>query len=153
MKPLLLAAFAITAFLAVAGTTANAQQNVPARQPFDIGSAADIGKREYVLSCAVCHGERGKGDGSLVEFLKKSPTDLTKIQKNNRGVFPFERLYAVIDGRQVVGAHGREMPVWGGLYRADATEIGSFITPQDAESFVRGRIIALIGYIYALQEK
>ncbi len=153
MKPFFLASFAVTALLAVAGTTVNAQQNVPARQPFDIGSAADIGKREYVLSCAICHGESGKGNGSLVEFLKKSPTDLTKIQKNNGGVFPFERLYTVIDGREVVGAHGREMPAWGGIYRTDATEIASFITPQDAESFVRGRIIALIGYIYALQEK
>ncbi len=153
MKPLLLSAFASTAFLVVVGTAVNAQQNVPARQPFDIGSAADIGKREYVLSCAVCHGENGKGNGSLVEFLKKSPTDLTKIQKNNSGVFPFERLYAVIDGREVVGAHGREMPVWGGIYRTDATEIAGFITPQDAESFVRGRIIALIAYVYSLQEK
>ena len=28
--------------------------------------AVDIGKREYTLSCAVCHGASGKGDGSLV---------------------------------------------------------------------------------------
>ena len=41
----------------------------------------DIGKREYALSCTVCHGDRGKGNGPLVEYLKKPPTDLTKLQK------------------------------------------------------------------------
>ena len=118
--------------------------------------AVDIGKREYALSCTVCHGDRGKGDGPLVEYLKKPPADLTKIQKNNSGVFPFDRLYEVIDGREAVGAHGpREMPVWGGEFREDAAELtrGFGISPKDAESYVRGRIIALIGYIYTLQVK
>ena len=118
--------------------------------------AVDIGKREYVLACTVCHGGSGKGDGPLVEYLKKPPTDLTKLQKNNSGVFPFDRLYQVIDGRKAVGAHGpREMPVWGREYREDAAELtrGFGISPQNAESFVRGRIISLIGYIYTLQVK
>jgi mono/diheme cytochrome c family protein len=118
--------------------------------------AVDIGKREYVLSCTICHGAGGKGDGSLVEYLKKPPTNLTKIQKNNMGVFPFDRLYNAIDGREAVGAHGpREMPVWGRSYAEDAEELtsGFGITPKDRESYVRGRIIALIGYIYTLQEK
>jgi mono/diheme cytochrome c family protein len=118
--------------------------------------AVDIGKREYALSCTVCHGDRGKGDGPLVEYLKKTPTDLTKIQKNNGGVFPFDRLYNAIDGREAVRAHGpREMPVWGKEYSDDAAELtsGFGIAPKDRESFVRGRIIALIGYIYTLQAK
>jgi mono/diheme cytochrome c family protein len=116
----------------------------------------DIGKREYVLACTVCHGDSGKGDGPLVEYLKKPAADLTILQKNNMGVFPFARVYGVIDGRLPVGAHGpREMPVWGREYRADAAELtrGFGITPNDAESYVRGRIIALIGYIYTLQTK
>ena len=116
----------------------------------------DIGKREYALSCTACHGDSGKGDGPVVEFLKKPPTDLTKLQKNNSGVFPFDRLYKVIDGREAVGAHGpREMPVWGREYRVDADELihGFRMSPQNAESLVRGRILALIGYIYTLQAK
>jgi mono/diheme cytochrome c family protein len=116
----------------------------------------DIGKREYVLACAACHGDRGKGDGPVVEYLKKPATDLTKIQKNNQGVFPFARVYGVIDGRVPVGAHGpREMPVWGTEFREDAAELtrGFGISPKDAESYVRGRIISLIGYIYTLQTK
>ena len=116
----------------------------------------DIGKREFVLSCAICHGESGKGDGSLVEYLKKRPADLTKIQKNNKGVFPFERLYRTIDGREEVAAHGpREMPIWGRWHAEGVEELtrGFGISPKDRESYVRGLIIALIGYIYTLQEK
>ena len=75
---------------------------------------ADIGKRQYVNRCAVCHGAAGKGDGPLSALLKIPVSDLTKIQKNNAGVFPFDRLYRVIDGQEMVAAHGpRNMPVWG----------------------------------------
>jgi len=116
----------------------------------------DIGKREYVLSCAACHGNSGKGDGPVVEYLKKPATDLTIIQRNNKGVFPFARLYDVIDGRLSVVTHGpREMPVWGREFHRDAADLTREfgINPEDAQSYVRGRIISLIGYIYTLQAK
>ena len=61
-----------------------------------------------------------------------------------------------IDGRKTVGAHGsREMPIWGTAFREDAAELtrGFGISPKDAELYVRGRIISLIGYIYTLQAK
>jgi mono/diheme cytochrome c family protein len=113
----------------------------------------DIGKREYVNRCAVCHGEGGKGDGPLSALLKIPAPDLTKIQENNRGVFPFDRLYGVIDGREAVAAHGpREMPVWGTESAVDLAT-GFRVNPKELESYVRGRIIALIGYIYTLQAK
>jgi mono/diheme cytochrome c family protein len=129
-----------------AGTAAEAQQ-----QP------VDIGKTEYLRSCAVCHGTDGRGNGPLVVWLKKPAADLTQIQKNNVGVFPFDKVYQVIDGREAVEAHGpRDMPVWGDQYSSEALEslreFGTY-TPKDFESFVRGRIIALIGYIYSLQQK
>ena len=115
--------------------------------------AEDIGKREYANRCAVCHGDGGKGDGPLSALLKIPVSDLTKIQKNNTGVFPFDRLYGVIDGREVVAAHGpREMPVWGNENAVDLTT-GFRVNPKELESYVRGRIIALIGYIYTLQAK
>jgi mono/diheme cytochrome c family protein len=144
MKQLCLGTAVLGAALVAAPVLAYAQMPV------------DIGKREYVLSCAACHGNSGKGDGPVVEYLKKPATDLTIIQKNNKGVFPFARVYGVIDGRIPVGAHGlREMPVWGSEFRQDAAELtrGFGISPGDAESYVRGRIISLIGYIYSLQAK
>jgi len=117
------------------------------------GQDEDLGKRVYVNRCAVCHGLSGKGDGPLATQLKTTVADLTQIQKNNGGVFPFDRLYRVIDGREAVAAHGpREMPVWGSENEVDVTT-GFRVNPKDLESYVRGRIIALLGYIYSLQTK
>jgi mono/diheme cytochrome c family protein len=117
--------------------------------------ATDIGKQEFTTSCAVCHGDDGKGEGSLMKYFDRRAADLTVIQKNNTGVFPFDRIYEVIDGRQTVAAHGpREMPVWGDVYSSRAGTSGfEYASPKDLESYVRGRIIALIGYIYTLQKK
>ena len=44
----------------------------------------------------------------------KRPADLTRLAEKNDGRFPYSRVFAVIDGRYLVPAHGeREMPVWG----------------------------------------
>ena len=143
MNRALVNAFAFSVIAAGFTTTAHAQQPV------------DIGKHQYAVSCAVCHGENGKGDGPLTAYLKKPAADLTKIQKNNMGVFPFDRIYGVIDGREVVQAHGpRNMPVWGDAFSSEfAGYAFGFATPKELESYTRGRIIALTGYIYSLQEK
>ena len=46
------------------------------------------------------------------------------------------------------------MPVWGDEFStAFAVYLFGFATPKDLESYTRGRIIALIGYIHSLQEK
>ena len=79
---------------------------------------AEIGKFEYLNSCASCHGTTGKGDGPVVKSLIKPPTDLTKLSETNSGVFPFARVYDVIDGRFELATHGtRDMPVWGEVYK------------------------------------
>ena len=115
---------------------------------------ADIGKQEYVDTCAACHGTDAKGTGPVAAYLKQKTPDLTMIAKNN-AVFPFARVYDVIDGRQVVAAHGpRDMPVWGRYYRDEGIRAsGGYATAQEISSSARGRIIALIGYIYTLQAK
>lgn len=116
----------------------------------------DIGKREYEAKCAVCHGYKGKGDGSYAELLKKPASDLTVLKKNNGGVFPFDRVYSVIDGRDMVKAHGdRDMPVWGRDYSAETTRAGEYYldVPYDMEMYVRSRILALIDYLNRLQAR
>jgi hypothetical protein len=117
--------------------------------------ATDLAKQDYHDSCAPCHGTDGKGAGPIAPYLKQKVPDLTMLTKNNAGVFPFALTYDVIDGRQAVAAHGpRDMPVWGRFYREEgAGQTGGFATSEDLRSFVRGRIIALIGYIYTLQAK
>ena len=116
----------------------------------------DIGKREYMNRCAVCHGQSGKGDGGGIDILKTAPTDLTTLSKKNGGVFPFERVYSVIDGRQMVKGHGtRDMPIWGqdfSLERAKADEHFAGM-PYNMEMYVRARILALIDYLNRIQVK
>jgi mono/diheme cytochrome c family protein len=83
-------------------------------------SSSKFGEKEYLKSCASCHGRTGKGDGPVADSLKRRPTDLTKLSENNKGVFPFARTYEVIDGRFNVMVHGpRDMPIWGDVYTRD----------------------------------
>ena len=112
----------------------------------------DMGKHEYDANCVACHCNNLKR-GAYVDFLKVTPPDLTVLANKNGGVFPLERVYGVIDGRQEVRGHGsREMPIWGRDYRIKA---GEFYADSyyDPESFTRGRILALIDYLNRMQEK
>jgi mono/diheme cytochrome c family protein len=117
---------------------------------------ADPGKREYENSCALCHGKDGKGAGAITDLLKKAPTDLTTLAKKNHGVFPFDRVYAVIDGREMVRAHGdRDMPAWGDRYSSDSVKAAEYYmdVPYDAEMYARARILSLIDYLDRIQGK
>ncbi len=111
----------------------------------------DLGKREFEANCASCHGLDGKGGGPYVEMLRRSPPDLTQLQKANNGVFPLVRVYEVIEGAGV--GHGtRDMPVWGRDYRIKAGEYYAEM-PYDPEVYVRSRILALAEYMSRLQAK
>lgn len=113
----------------------------------------DFGKREYDGQCAVCHGRLGKGDGPYAGIVDTRIADLTTLARRNNGVFPFQRVYEVIDGRQLLKAHGsRDMPVWGSRYLALAGE-AAFDVPYDPEAYVRTRILALTEYVNRLQVK
>ena len=113
----------------------------------------DFGKREFESNCASCHGVQGKGDGVLRPYLTKSPTDLTVLARRNNGVFPTQRVYEFIDGRQPIPLHGaRDMPVWGKDYLAKSAQDWQD-WPYDSEAYVRSRIIALVDYINRLQQK
>lgn len=114
---------------------------------------ADIGKREFEQSCATCHGLDGKGKGSFTQALQLPVSDLTTLVKRNGGVFPVSRVYNVIDGREEVKAHGaREMPIWGVRYLVSAAPIYDDYA-YNPEVAARGRILALIDYLYRLQAK
>ena len=112
----------------------------------------ELGKDEYVRSCAACHGVVGKGDGPAAKSLIKPPTDLTRLSEANKGVFPISRVYAAIDGRIEVIAHGtRDMPVWGETYTRELKYPGSMLSKEMTDSMVRVRMLALIEYISTLQ--
>jgi mono/diheme cytochrome c family protein len=123
----LIKAFTVGAFAIGAAAVAHAQQNGPAWQ------SVDVGKYEYDGHCAVCHGLTGKGDGFYAERLERGTTvpDLTELSKKNNGVFPFARVYGLIDGTQEMKAHGtRDMPIWGREYSTKNLELNPYQTPE-----------------------
>lgn len=150
MNSKLIKAFTVGAIAVGTATMAHAQQSGLAAQNFDRG------KYEYGAHCAVCHGMSGKGDGPFAQQLKSGTVmpNLTELSKKNNGVFPFMRVYEIIDGTQSVTGHGtRQMPVWGPRYKSEPGESLYDDFRADAEAFVRARILALTEYVYRLQAK
>jgi mono/diheme cytochrome c family protein len=130
--------------VALAGLLATAGAGAQENDDFHLGEI------EYEISCLSCHGIDGRGDGPDAAHLDTKPADLTSIARANGGVFPAERLALVIDGRELLAAHGaREMPVWGERYRVPVPGVeGEF----DFEADARAKIDALVRYIEGLQE-
>lgn len=131
----------IAAVLAVVSAAACAQT-----------AKVDLGKREYESKCANCHGTTGKGQGPFVEFLKRSPPDLTTLAKSNGGILPMDRLYQSIRGNTLAAHGSRDMPIWGREYSLEAANY-YIDTPYDGEAYVRARVLALLEYINRLQSR
>ena len=108
-------------------------------------------EREFLNSCASCHGMDGKGAGFLTRLFRGvDPGDLTQLSARNDGTFPMERVFSVIDGRAEVAAHGdRKMPIWGDRYmNAAMSERG----PDEINEIrVRNRIYELVHYLQSIQ--
>ena len=120
----------------------------------------DVGRLEYQASCAACHGADGKGTGPVAAALTTKPADLTMLAKQNNGVFPFGRIYDTIDGRPELKSHGtRDMPIWGFRFSpapipGKSPQAPYFLDPlYDREPVIRSRILAVIDYLYRIQEK
>ncbi|MBT8458896.1 MAG: cytochrome c [Boseongicola sp.] len=112
-------------------------------------SADDAGKAEYMTYCATCHGENGDGLGPMAEFMSSKVPDLTLVSKSNDGVFPFLEIAQMVDGRATIGAHGREMPLWGERFMAEGGEtlVGDYSRVHE----VRGRVLSLALYLESIQ--
>ena len=72
------------------------------------------GKMKYDIYCAICHGEKGKGDGKLTKLVKNGkklypapPADLTAgyIQAKPDG----EIFHVITMGSAIMGAHGSQI--------------------------------------------
>ena len=111
------------------------------------GQGTDVpsGSALFTTYCASCHGQSGRGNGAVAIFLKVPPADLTQIAARNKGTFPTERVYQIIDGRQPVRPHGEsQMPVWGEAFARSMT--------AGSEEATAARIRALVKYLESIQK-
>lgn len=129
------------AVVAVTALSAAAQAPVPREQPLIIKSTT--GSELFRFYCATCHGADAKGRVSANESRPSAP-DLTRIAERNNGVFPRERVTAIIEhGPSPMAAHGgTNMPVWGAIFRS--------LEPNDA--LVEARIENLVEYLESIQD-
>jgi mono/diheme cytochrome c family protein len=106
----------------------------------------EIGRKEFVRSCAACHGSDARGAGPAVPALRTAPPDLTGIASRRRGDFPADEIAAWIDGRMATPAHGaREMPIWGHRFAEGLPE------GEMTQDLVRGTILTLVEYLRSIQ--
>jgi mono/diheme cytochrome c family protein len=118
------------------------------------GSAQDatnpVGEEAFRVSCAVCHGSTGMGDGEFANVLTVRPSNLTTLSANNDGVFPYLEVFQTVDGRTTLRAHGTSlMPIWGDYFKR---QIGESAGPYGGELLTRARIVALVDYVESLQK-
>lgn len=105
----------------------------------------DQGRAYFLRYCASCHGVEGKGDGTVSRSLKRKPTDLTQLQKRNKGLFPLEKVMATIDGKTRIDAHGEsKMPVWGEIFEKEATTQKDPVTASAAKLKVIAEYVSTI---------
>jgi mono/diheme cytochrome c family protein len=125
------------------------QNKQPSKQPEgqeNVRLIASIeGPNLYKAYCAVCHGANAKGNGPMAMFLRTTPSDLTRIQERNNGMFPRAKVRRIISGEEPVPAgHGsRDMPVWGPIFSQVAWD----------QDLGRVRIDNLARYLETLQAK
>ncbi len=112
--------------------------------------AQDSGDVDYQTFCAMCHGDAGKGDGSMAGMLVNGAPDLTRLSANNDGKFPMVYVVEIIDGRSGLRGHeGKMMPFFGQIF----TDVFGEAAPYfNTEEYVRERILSLAFYLEGLQE-
>ena len=103
-----------------------------------------VGESLFRAYCTSCHGATAEGNGTLAESLRVAPANLTLLQQNNGGEFPFELTSKKIDGRERVKGHGSsDMPVWGKVFTK---------TDENAtEEKVQDKVLALTHFVRSLQ--
>jgi len=119
-------------------------QDDPETAPEEEMSPIAQGEELYISYCAICHGEDGKGNGSMADMLTVAPTDLTTFAARRGGEYPSEVMYNIIDGQTEVAGHGTsEMPVWGKTFQESER--------LESEEEVEQRINSLVAYLETIQ--
>jgi|KBSMisStaDraftv2_1062788.scaffolds.fasta_scaffold1148736_2 mono/diheme cytochrome c family protein len=132
--------FSLMLTIGLSVTTAAQAPRPPAQQ--ELSKSSD-GQELFKFYCANCHGMDARGRPAT-PAMRSPSTDLTMLAARNGGVFPRERVIAVIKhGSPATPAHGpKNMPVWGAIFRS--------MEPSD--TLVEIRIENLVQYLESLQQ-
>lgn len=135
----------VVALLAITVVAAAAQQGAdsPDVKMRDLALAG--GKTEFLIYCRSCHGDSGKGDGSMASILSKKPADLTRIAERNGGQFPYWRIFNIISGDVETPGHDMfQMPRFWSRFETQGAMPG--YAPAQL------RLLALAHYVESLQQ-
>lgn len=138
-----LAAIAVWTIVLTAPGGAADPEGFPPAAP-DADSIED-GRQLFRIYCVGCHGLNARGDGPAAERLRTRPADLTRIEPDDDGTFPRERIHRAIAGiSESPGHEPREMPVW-------RFALAPLDSDAPAGDEVRSRIATLVDYLETLQ--
>ncbi len=125
-----------------------------ARTPAAVGQPAQLrsfaipslaGRDNFDVYCSGCHGVDGRGNGPLAARMSPRPSDLTLLARAHGGVFPGERIMALLrsgePGGHRAGQRSTDMPNWWPIFTG--------LDPSDVRT--AHRIANLIEYIESLQ--
>ncbi|MBI1745942.1 MAG: c-type cytochrome [Acidobacteria bacterium] len=113
-------ALTVTVLVLVAAGVAVMVARRAARQSSETAATVAAGKAIYQAQCAVCHGDRGNGKGSIAYLLSPRPRDFTravfKFRSTPSGELPTDAdLLRTLDN----GVPGTSMPSWAQLTDAE----------------------------------
>ena len=101
----------------------------------------------YAANCASCHGRYADGEGPAAADVSGPVPDLRYLAARNGGTFPRAWVADVLDGREIVKAHGdRQMPVWGDAF---AEMEGA---NESAKAHTTAKIQVLADYLVGIQQ-
>ncbi len=84
--------------LALADRTQSPLKNLPSEEHIQY---AELGEEYYNISCKICHGETGAGDGKVASFMVRKPPSLLSLQART---YSPGRLYQIISvGKGLMG--------------------------------------------------
>jgi len=87
--------------------------------------AQERGRRLFLGSCALCHGERADGEGVRRSALSTRPRDFTDSTWRRR-TSPRQVFYVIREG-----VHGTAMPAWKSLADDDTWDLVAFVLAAD----------------------
>lgn len=110
--------------------------------PTDLASLEKMGADLYKQQCAVCHGDKGKGDGVVAPMLEHRPRDFTrgnfKFKSSAVGEMPFDDdLYRTI----TAGIAAAGMPSFGDFREEDRWALVAYVKKLSEREFDDGEVL------------